>query len=142
LSVLIDESERAVESGQPCPLWGIMLLPKILQKHLGKHMEQIALFVIPGSFEEDGDDDKDNDEDNNDDEEDDDRDDLGDNDHDAKNDQSEESAVIPAEDEDSRPSEHYSVNQDSFMAAAESGDMETVKVALIPNKIDINLQNN
>ncbi|CCX11360.1 ankyrin repeat-containing domain protein [Pyronema domesticum] len=48
------------------------------------------------------------------------------------------STAIPTEDEDSKPSAQPSTDQASFLAAAKSGDTETVKQALIKNKIDIN----
>jgi hypothetical protein len=53
MTVLVDQGERSIESEQPCPLCADKMLPKALQRHLGKHMEQLALFVIPGSVEDD-----------------------------------------------------------------------------------------
>jgi hypothetical protein len=59
--MLLDRSERAVESEQPCPLSGESLTQKRLQCHLGKDMQQIAFFILPGSFQEDEDDEQDDD---------------------------------------------------------------------------------
>ncbi|KAI5810394.1 hypothetical protein BZA77DRAFT_254952, partial [Pyronema omphalodes] len=52
IAMLVDRSERVVESSQPCPLCPETLTPKRLQRHLGKHMQQIALFVLPGALQE------------------------------------------------------------------------------------------
>jgi hypothetical protein len=60
----VDQGERAIETDQPCPLCEGKYPPKRLQRHLGKHLEQIALFVIPESME-DEDDDEEEDEDKN-----------------------------------------------------------------------------
>ncbi|CCX33707.1 Similar to Putative ankyrin repeat protein L93; acc. no. Q5UPG5 [Pyronema omphalodes CBS 100304] len=59
MSVLVDQGERSNESEQPCPLCADKMLPKALQRHLGKHMEQLVLFIIPGSVEDDGNDESD-----------------------------------------------------------------------------------
>jgi hypothetical protein len=59
MTVLVDQGERSIESEQPCPLCADKMLPQALQRHLGKHMEQLALFVIPGSVEDDENDDSD-----------------------------------------------------------------------------------
>ena len=47
---MIDRSERAVESKQQCSLCEQNnLSPHLLQRHMGHHMQQISLFVVPGS---------------------------------------------------------------------------------------------
>ncbi|KAF8244040.1 hypothetical protein K440DRAFT_663731 [Wilcoxina mikolae CBS 423.85] len=52
LQVVIDRVERSIDSKQPCPLCGEDHLPRRLQSHLGRHLQQIALFVLPGSSED------------------------------------------------------------------------------------------
>ncbi|KAF8539037.1 hypothetical protein BDD12DRAFT_839772 [Trichophaea hybrida] len=52
LQVVIDRGERSIDSKQPCPLCSEDHLPRRLQSHLGRHLQQIALFVLPGSSED------------------------------------------------------------------------------------------
>ncbi|KAI5793458.1 hypothetical protein FPQ18DRAFT_388832 [Pyronema domesticum] len=59
-------AERGIESVQPCPLCGEEYLPKKLQKHLARHMEQIALFIVPGAFDDEEEDEDDEDDQNDD----------------------------------------------------------------------------
>ena len=69
LPALVRRSERAAESKQDCTLCGqVNLAPRILQRHIGRHMQQIALFVIPNSEKEEGEDGEDEDEDEDEDE--------------------------------------------------------------------------
>jgi hypothetical protein len=50
LRALIDQSERAIESKQRCCLCERdNLSPHLLQRHVGRHMQQLSLFVVPGS---------------------------------------------------------------------------------------------
>jgi hypothetical protein len=67
----VDQGERAIETNKPCPLCEGKYPPKRLQRHLGKNLEQIALFVIPGSMkDEDDDEEEEEDKDEEDDQED------------------------------------------------------------------------
>ncbi|KAA8894845.1 hypothetical protein FN846DRAFT_785837, partial [Sphaerosporella brunnea] len=54
IHVLADRAERAIEPEQPCLLCGKAYSPRYLQNHLGRHLQQLALFVLPGSEEGDG----------------------------------------------------------------------------------------
>ncbi|KAF8244869.1 ankyrin [Wilcoxina mikolae CBS 423.85] len=56
LPLLVERGERPMESDQSCPLCKEMYAPRRLQSHLGQHMQQIALFVLPGAAEDDEDD--------------------------------------------------------------------------------------
>ncbi|KAF8249120.1 hypothetical protein K440DRAFT_599255, partial [Wilcoxina mikolae CBS 423.85] len=57
--VVVDRSERAIESKQRCNLCGHdNLSPHLLQRHIGRHMQQISLFVVPGSGMDDEESDK------------------------------------------------------------------------------------
>ncbi|KAF8536959.1 hypothetical protein BDD12DRAFT_746554, partial [Trichophaea hybrida] len=56
LPLLVERGERPIESDQPCPLCLEAYPPRRLQSHLGQHMQQIALFVLPGAAEDDEDD--------------------------------------------------------------------------------------
>jgi ankyrin repeat protein len=85
-----------------------MLLPKMLQKHLGHHMEQIALFVIPGSFEDDDNDDK-----------------IYDNDDVSE-------GMVDTDEEDTP------INLAEFFGAAINGNVAVIQRALAENSIDIN----
>jgi hypothetical protein len=52
LDVMIDRGARAIEEKQKCPLCQEKYAPKQLRSHLGRHLEQIALFILPESSEE------------------------------------------------------------------------------------------
>ncbi|KAI5816702.1 hypothetical protein BZA77DRAFT_311673 [Pyronema omphalodes] len=54
LDIYIDRAERPIQSEQPCPLCDKKLNPRQLQSHLGRHMQQISLFSLPGVSEENG----------------------------------------------------------------------------------------
>lgn len=76
LRFMIDRAEQTIQSEQSCPLCGKDgLSPRGLRGHLGRHMQQIALFILgPGEEDDDedvgcGDVDGDEDEDDDDDEE-------------------------------------------------------------------------
>ncbi|KAF8533857.1 hypothetical protein BDD12DRAFT_465179 [Trichophaea hybrida] len=56
LEILIERAERPIETAQPCPLCKEPFPPHQLQRHLGRHMQQIALFVLPNSAEDEDDD--------------------------------------------------------------------------------------
>jgi len=51
LQVIIDRCERPTGANRPCPFCLDEILPSRIQRHLGRHMQQIALFVL-SSFEE------------------------------------------------------------------------------------------
>jgi len=44
---MVNRCERPIQSAQKCPLCAEELLPNRLQRHLGKHLQQVALFVLP-----------------------------------------------------------------------------------------------
>ncbi|CCX34318.1 Similar to Serine/threonine-protein phosphatase 6 regulatory ankyrin repeat subunit A; acc. no. Q505D1, partial [Pyronema omphalodes CBS 100304] len=50
--IVIDRAERSVETKQNCMLCRQEFLPRRLRSHLGRHMEQIALFILPGSSDD------------------------------------------------------------------------------------------
>jgi hypothetical protein len=51
--VVVDRAERTIQSEQSCPMCGKEhLSPRGLRTHLGRHMQQVALFVLPGSVQE------------------------------------------------------------------------------------------
>ncbi|KAF8243832.1 hypothetical protein K440DRAFT_663876 [Wilcoxina mikolae CBS 423.85] len=52
LKIVVNWAESANELPQPCPLCSEKHFPRPLQRHLGRHMEQISLFVLPGTAEE------------------------------------------------------------------------------------------
>jgi uncharacterized C2H2 Zn-finger protein len=52
LEVLITRGARAMEGKQKCPLGQEKYAPKQLRSHLGRHLEQIALFILPDASEE------------------------------------------------------------------------------------------
>jgi len=52
LQVVVDRGERSIDSEQSCPLCSENNLPRRLQSHLGRHLQQTALFVLPGSSED------------------------------------------------------------------------------------------
>jgi hypothetical protein len=52
LDVMIDRGARAIEEKQKCSLCQEKYAPKQLRSHLGRHLEQIALFILPQSSEE------------------------------------------------------------------------------------------
>jgi len=50
MQIAINRSERAIESKQRCNLCEQdNLSPHLLQQHLGRHIQQLSLFVVPGS---------------------------------------------------------------------------------------------
>jgi hypothetical protein len=55
LDVMMDRGARAIEEKQKCPLCQDQYTPKQLRSHLGRHLEQIALFILPQSSEENDD---------------------------------------------------------------------------------------
>lgn len=62
VEVLADRCERVVDHVEPCPLCGGEYLPRQLQTHMGRHMQQLALFVLPNMCdvgESDGEEDSD-----------------------------------------------------------------------------------
>ncbi|KAI5810634.1 hypothetical protein BZA77DRAFT_347640 [Pyronema omphalodes] len=149
IAVLVDRSERVVESSQPCPLCPETHTPKRLQRHLGKHMQQIALFVLPGSLQEDEEDDDDNVEETKD--EDIDNEDDGES---AESDNGSEERGSKVEDDgggspdllsdskrDSAVSETVVSEEQSFKAV-KSGDTEKVKAALKQGHFDVNAIDN
>jgi ankyrin repeat protein len=52
LEVLLARGARAMEGKQKCPLCQEEYVPKQLRSHLGRHLEQIALFILPEASEE------------------------------------------------------------------------------------------
>ncbi|KAI5816525.1 hypothetical protein BZA77DRAFT_353761 [Pyronema omphalodes] len=145
IAVMVDRSERVVESSQPCPLCPETLTPKRLQRHLGKHMQQIALFVLPGSLQEDEEDDDDNVEETK--EEDiDDEDDNGsaesDNGSDERGSKVEddggESADLLSDSQNDSTESETVVSEEEFFKAARSGDTEKVNAALKQRHFDVN----
>jgi hypothetical protein len=52
LEVLIARGARAMEGKQKCPLCQEKHAPKQLRSHLGRHLEQISLFILPEESEE------------------------------------------------------------------------------------------
>lgn len=46
---VVDRCERAIQSGQPCPICNVEFMPRQLQSHLGRHMQQLAIFALPKS---------------------------------------------------------------------------------------------
>jgi uncharacterized C2H2 Zn-finger protein len=65
LDVMVDRGVRSIERDQKCVLCQEEHKPKQLRNHLGRHMEQIALFVLSGADDQDeeGGDEPDSDED-------------------------------------------------------------------------------
>jgi hypothetical protein len=53
LQIVVDRAERAIELPQTCHLCSEQHLSDSLQRHLGRHLQQIALFILPGSIHED-----------------------------------------------------------------------------------------
>ncbi|KAI5793544.1 ankyrin repeat-containing domain protein [Pyronema domesticum] len=53
IDVMVERGSRATEHMQKYPLCQTKLNPCQLRSHLGRHMEQIALFILPGASEED-----------------------------------------------------------------------------------------
>ena len=51
---VINRCERAVVSGIVCPLCGIDLTFQTLEKHLGLHLQEIALFALPRTVPDEG----------------------------------------------------------------------------------------
>ncbi|KAI5792247.1 hypothetical protein FPQ18DRAFT_378468 [Pyronema domesticum] len=51
LEVLIARGARAMEAKQKCPLCQEKYAPMQLRSHLGRHLEQIALFILPEASE-------------------------------------------------------------------------------------------
>ncbi|KAI5816521.1 hypothetical protein BZA77DRAFT_353753 [Pyronema omphalodes] len=148
MAVLVDRSERVVELSQPCPLCPEILTPKRLQSHLGKHMQQIALFVLPGSLQEDEEDDDDNVEETKD-EDIDDADDgesaESDNGSDERrskveDDGGESADLLSNSKNDSTESETV-VSDKDFFEAVKRGDTEKVKAALKQRHFDVNAIN-
>ncbi|KAI5783291.1 hypothetical protein FPQ18DRAFT_419515 [Pyronema domesticum] len=169
MRVAVDQGERAIDCEQSCPLCRERLLIEKLQRRLGKHMEQIALFVVPGSVEEEEEEeeegeDEDNEEEEGDKEEEDDQEDSNDeadedneeeggdkdgeedqkdaNDEDEKGSKDSDKSSQKVSDDKSNPDPEAKqrplVDQQAFFEAAKSGDMETVKLALLQNHLDIN----
>jgi uncharacterized C2H2 Zn-finger protein len=52
LEALIARGGRAIEEKQKCPLCREEHAPKQLRSHLGRHLEQISLFILPEDSEE------------------------------------------------------------------------------------------
>ncbi|KAI5810619.1 hypothetical protein BZA77DRAFT_347632 [Pyronema omphalodes] len=148
MAMLVDRSERVVESSQPCPLCSEILTPKRLQSHLGKHMQQIALFVLPGSLQEEEEDDDDNVEETKDEDVDDD-DNYGsegsDNGSDARwskvEDNGGESPGLLSDSKSDSTEPETVVSEKDFFEAVKSGDTEKVKAALKQRHIDVNAIN-
>ncbi|KAI5808296.1 hypothetical protein BZA77DRAFT_297552 [Pyronema omphalodes] len=141
MAVLVDRSERVVESKQPCPLCPETFTPKLLQRHLGQHMQQIALFILPGSLQEDEEDGDDDVEERNDEDIDDEDDggsaasDEGSEQPGSKVDDGGESADLFS---DSKNDSETVVSQEEFIKAVKSGDTETVRAALKQGHFDGN----
>ncbi|KAF8253413.1 TPR-like protein [Wilcoxina mikolae CBS 423.85] len=55
LQTAVDRCEQTIQSEQPCPLCSTSYLPGRLQRHLARHMQQIALFVLRSCKDEIGD---------------------------------------------------------------------------------------
>jgi hypothetical protein len=121
---MVDQNERAIESEQLCPLCGEKFQPKHLQKHLGRHMEQIALFVVPGSFEEEVDDNEDEGEDEG---EDVDREDRAEDEDEGEDEDRKDRQEEKDEDamRDPQLDDLPLVESAKFFEAAKSGDIET-----------------
>jgi hypothetical protein len=50
IDVVTERGERATGPKLTCPFCGAMeISPHLLQKHLGRHMQQLSIFVLPGS---------------------------------------------------------------------------------------------
>ncbi|KAF8243837.1 hypothetical protein K440DRAFT_497530, partial [Wilcoxina mikolae CBS 423.85] len=47
LQTMINRCERPIQSAQACPLCPEELPPTRFQRHLGQHLQQVALFVLP-----------------------------------------------------------------------------------------------
>jgi len=61
--LLLKQHEQVSSRESNCPLCGISMMAQKLKGHLGRHLQQIALFVLPGSHsEESGDGESDYDE--------------------------------------------------------------------------------
>ena len=57
LQTILERCERPIQSRQACPFCGDICLPRHLQKHLGYHMQSIAIFVLKPFEGDDGEDD-------------------------------------------------------------------------------------
>ncbi|KAI5810627.1 hypothetical protein BZA77DRAFT_347636 [Pyronema omphalodes] len=145
IAVLVDRSERVVESSQPCPLCPETLTPKRLQRHLGKHMQQIALFVLPGSLQEDEEDQDDNVQGTKDEDIDDEEDngsaqsDYGSRESGSKvEDDGGESPDLLSDSKDDSTGSETVVSQEEFFKAVKRGETEKVKAALKQRHFDVN----
>lgn len=47
LEVVVERCERAIQSAQPCPICNGLFFPRQLQSHLGRHLQQLAIFALP-----------------------------------------------------------------------------------------------
>lgn len=56
---LVQRAEKAIEHEQSCPLCRESHTPRSLRSHLGRHMQQIALFTLPVAAGADGEEDSD-----------------------------------------------------------------------------------
>lgn len=54
-----DRCERAVQSAQPCPICNVEYSPRQLESHLGRHLQQLAIFALPKETDDTDDEDED-----------------------------------------------------------------------------------
>ena len=52
IKALIGQCERAKTSDEECPLCGCALASSVVKKHLGRHLQEIALFTLPNLGDE------------------------------------------------------------------------------------------
>ncbi|CCX16801.1 Similar to Nephrocystin-3; acc. no. Q7Z494, partial [Pyronema omphalodes CBS 100304] len=119
VNVWVDQGERAAESPQICPICGETPSAKTFQRHLGRHMEQIALFILPRSGEEDDEGEKEDDENEEENEE---SDDDG-KDEDVDEEVKEEEKAEDLEDKQERKEDHE--NKDAKEQKQDTADQET-----------------
>lgn len=57
--IMADRCERAIQSAQPCPICKVDYSPRDMKSHLGRHMQQLAIFALPKKTEDTDDEDAD-----------------------------------------------------------------------------------
>lgn len=55
--IMADRCERAIQSAQPCPMCKVEYSPRDMKSHLGRHMQQLAIFALPKKTEDTDDED-------------------------------------------------------------------------------------
>jgi ankyrin repeat protein len=65
LDIMVDRGSRAMEEKQKCRLCNEDHKPKQFMRHLGRHLEQIALFILPGAVEDEAGEEEESDSDDN-----------------------------------------------------------------------------